>query len=205
MLKIGVLGSGAGSNMQAIVDAIEAGTLDARIVCVLSDVVGAGILERAARHDIPSQYIDPAPFKTKLEGAAEQRTIDVLRAFGAETIVLAGFMRVVKPGLLQAFRGRVLNIHPALLPSFPGLAAWEQALNHGVKVTGCTVHFVDEKIDQGPIILQCPVAVQDDDTPAKLHARILAEEHKAYPEALRLLAAGLLAVDGRRVTVRSAR
>ena len=202
MLKIGVLGSGAGSNMQAIVDAIEAGTLDARIVCVLSDVVGAGILERAARHDIPSQYIDPAPFKTKLEGPAEQRTIDVLRAFGAETIVLAGFMRVVKPGLLQAFRGRVLNIHPALLPSFPGLAAWEQALNHGVKVTGCTVHFVDEKIDQGPIILQRPVAVHDDDTPAKLHARIQAEEHKAYPEALRLLAAGRLAVDGRRVTVR---
>ena len=200
MLRIGVLGSGSGSNMQSIVEAIAAGTLDARVVCVLSDVPDAGILARAARHGIPHQYVDPAPFKTKLEGLAEERVIGLLQAFGADTVVLAGFMRVVKPGLLQAFPRRVLNIHPALLPAFPGLAAWKQALAYGVKVTGCTVHFVDEGIDSGPIIVQRSVPVLDGDTPETLHARIQAEEHAAYPEALRLLAAGRLTVAGRRVS-----
>ena len=199
MLRIGVLGSGSGSNMQSIVDAVAAGTLDARVVCVLSDVPGAGILERAARHGIPRQYVDPAPFKTKLEGAAEERVIGLLRDFGADTVVLAGFMRVVKPGLLHAFPRRVLNIHPALLPAFQGLAAWKQALDYGVKVAGCTVHFVDEGIDSGPVIVQRCVPVRDDDTPESLHASIQTEEHSAYPEALRLLAAGRLRVDGRRV------
>jgi phosphoribosylglycinamide formyltransferase-1 len=201
MLNIGVLGSGSGSNMQSIIDAIAAGTLDARVVCVLSDVDGSGILARAARQGIPCRYIDPAPYKTKLEGAAEQCVIDALRTWGADTVVLAGFMRVVKPALLQAFPQRVLNIHPALLPAFPGLAAWRQALDGGVKVTGCTVHFVDEGIDSGPIIVQRSVPVLDDDTPASLHARIQAEEHQAYPEALRLVAAGRLSIEGRRVKV----
>ena len=199
MLRIGVLGSGSGSNMQSIVEAIAAGTLDARVVCVLSDVPDAGILARAARHGIPHQYVDPAPFKTKLEGLAEERVIGLLQAFGADTVVLAGFMRVVKPGLLRAFPRRVLNIHPALLPAFPGLAAWKQALAYGVKVSGCTVHFVDEGIDSGPVIVQRSVPVRDDDTPDSLHARIQAEEHQAYPEALRWLAAGRLRIDGRRV------
>ena len=199
MLRIGVLGSGNGSNMQSIVDAIAAGTLDAEVVCVLSDVPDAGILARAARQGIPHQYVDPAPFKTKLEGLAEARVIGLLQAFGADTVVLAGFMRVVKPGLLQAFPRRVLNIHPALLPAFPGLAAWKQALAYGVKVTGCTVHFVDEGIDSGPIIVQRSVPVLDDDTPESLHARIQTAEHAAYPEALRRLAAGRLTVAGRRV------
>ena len=199
MLKIGVLGSGSGSNMQSITDAIAAGTLDAEVVCVLSDVPDAGILARAARQGIPHQYVDPAPFKTKLEGLAEERVIGLLRAFGADTVVLAGFMRVVKPGLLQAFPRRVLNIHPALLPAFPGLAAWKQALAYGVKVTGCTVHFVDEGIDSGPIIVQRSVPVLDGDTPDSLHARIQTAEHAAYPEALRLLATGRLTGAGRRV------
>lgn len=202
MLKIGVLGSGSGSNMQSIVDAIAAGTLDARVVCVLSDVAGAGILARAERQGIPCQYIDPAPFKTKLEGVAEQRTIDVLRAFGADTVVLAGFMRVVKPALLKAFPLRVLNIHPALLPAFPGLAAWRQALAYGAKVTGCTVHFVDEGIDSGPILVQRCVPVLDDDTAESLHARIQVEEHQAYPEALRSVASGRFSIEGRRVVAK---
>jgi phosphoribosylglycinamide formyltransferase-1 len=199
MLKIGVLGSGSGSNMQSITDAIAAGTLDAEVVCVLSDVPDAGILARAARQGVPHQYVDPAPFKTKLEGLAEERVIGLLRAFGADTVVLAGFMRVVKTGLLQAFPRRVLNIHPALLPAFPGLAAWKQALAYGVKVTGCTVHFVDEGIDSGPIIVQRSVPVLDGDTPESLHARIQTAEHAAYPEALRLLATGRLTGAGRRV------
>jgi phosphoribosylglycinamide formyltransferase 1 len=199
-MKIGVLGSGSGSNMQAILDAVKAGTLDARVVCVIADVPDAGILERGRRHGIPSFYVDPAPYKTKLDGDAEARYIAVLREQGVDTVVLAGFMRIVKRGLLQAFGGRVLNIHPALLPSFPGLKAWEQALAYGVTVTGCTVHFVDEGTDTGPIIVQRAVPVQSDDTAATLHARIQIAEHEAYPEALRLLASGRLLISGRAVT-----
>ncbi|MDD5708642.1 MAG: phosphoribosylglycinamide formyltransferase [Kiritimatiellae bacterium] len=202
-LRIGVLGSGSGSNMQSILDAIEAGRLEAVLACVLSDVPDAGILERARRHGVPAFHVDPAPFRTKLDGEAEQRYIATLRQHGVDTVVLAGFMRIVKRGLLTAFPQRVLNIHPALLPSFPGLAAWQQALDHGVKITGCTVHFVDEGTDSGPIILQRCVPVKDDDTPASLHARIQVEEHLAYPEALRLLASGQLRCEGRRVLLRS--
>jgi phosphoribosylglycinamide formyltransferase-1 len=200
-LRIGVLGSGSGSNMQSILDAIEAGTLAAEMACVIADVPDAKILERARRHGISAQYVDPAPFKTKLDGAAEARVISVLRAQGVDTVVLAGFMRMVKPGLLAAFPHRVLNIHPALLPAFPGLRAWEQALAYGAKVAGCTVHFVDAGMDTGPIILQRVVPVRSGDTPAELHARIQEQEHEAYPEALRLLAAGRLRVSGRCVDV----
>lgn len=200
-MRIGVLGSGSGTNMQSILDAIGAGTLDARVVCVVSDVPDAGILARARRAGVPADYIDPAPWKTKLEGAAEERYIAHLKAHGAQVVVLAGFMRIVKPGLLAAFPGLVLNIHPALLPAFPGVAAWKQALDHGAKVAGVTVHFVDAGTDTGPIIVQRAVPVLDDDTPESLHARIQVEEHVAYPEALRLLAAGRIRVHGRRVTV----
>jgi phosphoribosylglycinamide formyltransferase-1 len=194
-----VLGSGSGSNMQSIQDAIGAGTLDAEIVCVIADVPDAKILDRARRHGIPCAYLDPAPWKTKLEGRAEERYIAFLREHGAEAVVLAGFMRIVKTGLLEAFPDRVLNIHPALLPAFPGIAAWKQALDYGAKVAGVTVHFVDAGTDTGPIILQRTVPVMDDDTPESLHARIQAEEHVAYPEALRRLAAGRLRIEGRRV------
>jgi phosphoribosylglycinamide formyltransferase-1 len=199
--RIGVLGSGSGSNMQSIQDAIEAGTLDARIVCVLTDVPNAGILARAARHGLPARYLDPAPFRTKLDGDAQTRYIAELDRCGVEWIVLAGFMRIVKPGLLRHFGGRVLNIHPALLPAFPGLAGWKQALDYGAKVAGCTVHFVDEGTDTGPIVVQRPVPILEGDTPESLHARIQVEEHKAYPDALRLIAANRLRVEGRCVRI----
>ena len=200
-LKIGVLGSGSGSNMQSIQDAIEAGTLNAEIVCVISDVAGAGILDRATRHDLPAAYLDPAPFRTKLDGEAEVRYIEHLQAHGAEVVVLAGFMRIVKTGLLMRYPHRVLNIHPALLPAFPGIDAWKQALDYGVKIAGCTVHFVDQGTDTGPIILQKCVPVFDTDTSDSLHARIQQQEHLAYPEALALLADGRLRVEGRKVVV----
>ena len=200
-LKIGVLGSGSGSNMQSIVDEIEAGRLDAEVRVVLADVPDAKILDRAKRHGIPCQYLDCAPWKTKLEGQAEDRCIEILRGAGVDTGVLAGFMRIVKPGLLAAFPNRVLNIHPALLPAFPGVHSWTQALDYGCKVAGVTVHFVDGGTDTGPIIVQKAVPVLEDDTPETLHARIQVEEHKAFPEALALLAAGRLSVEGRRVRI----
>ena len=149
-LKIGVLGSGSGSNMQSIVDEIEAGRLDAEVRVVLADVPDAKILDRAKRHGIPCQYLDCAPWKTKLEGPAEDRCIEILRGAGVDTVVLAGFMRIVKPGLLAAFPNRVLNIHPALLPAFPGVHSWTQALDYGCKVAGVTVHFVDGGTDTRP-------------------------------------------------------
>lgn len=200
-LKIGVLGSGSGSNMQSVLDAIRDGTLDAEMRLVLSDVPDARILDRAKRHAIPCEWLDCAPFKTKLDDEAEQRCIARLKACGVDTVVLAGFMRIVKPRLLAAFPNRVLNIHPALLPAFPGIHAWEQALDYGAKVAGCTVHFVDAGTDTGPIILQKSVPILEDDTPETLHARIQVEEHKAYPEALRLLSEGRLTLEGRRVVI----
>ena len=200
-LKIGVLGSGSGSNMQSIVDEIEAGRLDAVVRVVLADVPDAKILDRAKRHGIPCQYLDCTPWKTKLEGQAEDRCIEILKDAGVDTVVLAGFMRIVKPKLLAAFPNRVLNIHPALLPAFPGVHSWTQALDYGCKVAGVTVHFVDGGTDTGPIIVQKAVPVLEDDTPETLHARIQVEEHKAFPEALALLAAGRLSVQGRRVRI----
>ncbi|MEG1552317.1 MAG: phosphoribosylglycinamide formyltransferase [Kiritimatiellia bacterium] len=200
-LKLGILGSGAGSNMQSILDAIESGALDAEIVCVLADVEGAKILERAARHGIPAHYVSCEPFKTKLEGAAEAEYIRLLRSYNVDTVVLAGFMRIVKPGLLTAFSHRVLNIHPALLPAFPGLHSWTQALEYGAKVAGCTVHFVDAGTDSGPIIVQKCVPIEEGDTPETVHARIQVQEHIAYPEALQYLAAERLHLQGRRVII----
>ncbi len=198
-LRIAVLGSGSGSNMQSIQDAIEAGRLNAEIVTVIADVPNAGILARAERHGLPNSYMDPAPFKTKLEGRAEDEVIRVLKEADTDVVVLAGYMRVVKPKLLAAFPNRVLNIHPALLPSFPGIAGWKQALDYGAKYAGCTVHFVNAGIDSGPIVIQRQVPVMDDDTPSTLHARIQVEEHIAYPEAIRLLSEHRLLVVGRRV------
>ena len=200
-LKLGVLGSGSGSSMQSIVDAIEKGELDAEIRIVLADVPDAYILERARKHGLPCQWLDCAPWKTKLEGPAEDRCIELLKAAGCDTVVLAGFMRIVKPKLLAAFPLRVLNIHPALLPAFPGIHSWTQALDYGCKVAGVTVHFVDAGTDSGPIIVQKCVPVQEDDTPETLHARIQVRGRLAVPVALRLLAAGRLSVEGRRVRI----
>lgn len=198
-LKLGILGSGSGSNMQSIVEAIDSGFLDAEIKIVLSDVEGAGILERARKRSIKNAWLDCAPFRTKLEGPAEDRCIEILQSEGVDTVVLAGFMRIVKPKLLAAFPSRVLNIHPALLPAFPGIESWRQALDYGCKVAGVTVHFVDAGTDTGPIIVQRAVPVLPGDTAESLHARIQVEEHIAYPEALRALSEGRLRIDGRRV------
>lgn len=200
-LHLGVLGSGAGSNMQSIVDAIAEGSLDADIRIVLADVPDAKILERAKRHGIPCQYLNCAPWKTKLEGPAEDRCIEILKEAGVDTVVLAGFMRIVKPKLLAAFPNRVLNIHPALLPAFPGVHSWKQALDYGCKVAGVTVHFVDAGTDSGPIIVQKAVPVLEDDTHETLHARIQVQEHLAFPEALNIIASGNYAIEGRRVRI----
>lgn len=202
-ISIAVLGSGKGSNFESIAQAIESGKLSARVACVISDVPDAFILERARRRNIPARHIDCAPFKTKLDGAAEQEAVAFMRSHGADTVALAGFMRIIKGGLLAAFPNRIINIHPSLLPAFPGLESWKQALDYGAKYSGCTVHFVDGGMDTGPIILQRAVPILDDDTPATLHARIQEQEHAAYPQALQLLAEGRLQVQGRRVSVRA--
>lgn len=200
-LHIGILGSGAGSNMQSIVDAIASGALDAEIRLVIADVADAKILARAEKHGIPYLYLNCAPWKTKLEGPAEDRCIELLRSAGVDTVVLAGFMRIVKPKLLTAFPNRVLNIHPALLPAFPGVHSWTQALDYGCKVAGVTVHFVDAGTDSGPIIVQKAVPVLEDDTPETLHARIQVQEHIAFPEALNILSSGNYRIEGRRVKI----
>ena len=200
-LHLGVLGSGAGSNMQSIVDAIAAGTLDADIKVVLADVADAKILDRAKKHGIPCQFLDCAPWKTKLADAAEENCIRILKEAGVDTVVLAGFMRIVKPKLLEAFPNRVINIHPAILPAFPGIHSWTQALDYGCKVAGVTVHFVDAGTDSGPILVQKTVPVLEDDTPETLHARIQVQEHLAYPEALNIIASGKYRIEGRRVRI----
>ena len=200
-LQLGVLGSGSGSNMQSIVDAIEAGRLDAEIKVVLADVPDAKILERARRHGIPCQFLDCSPWKTKLADAAELDCIRILREAGVDTVVLAGFMRIVKSALLEAYPGRVINIHPALLPAFPGIRSWQQALDYGCKLAGVTVHFVDAGTDSGPIIVQKAVEIREDDTPETLHARIQVQEHLAYPEALNIIASGRYRIEGRRVRI----
>jgi phosphoribosylglycinamide formyltransferase-1 len=197
-LAIAVLGSGKGSNCQSLIDAIAAGRLNARLVGVISDVENAYILTRARQNGIAAEFISAAPFKTKLEGEAERRYIATLKAWGADVIALAGFMRIIKPGLLAAFPNRILNIHPALLPAFPGVEAWKQALEYGAKIAGCTVHVVDAGTDTGPILVQRSVPILDEDTPETLHARIQVEEHLAYPEALQLIASGAAILKGRR-------
>lgn len=169
------------------------------MVLVLSDVEDAGILQRARERGIPARYIPPGPFRTKLDEQAEHRYVQALREAGVEYVVLAGFMRVLKSVFLQAFEGRIVNIHPSLLPSFPGLAAWRQAWEYGVKVTGCTVHFVDAGVDSGPIIGQQAVPVRDDDTPETLLERIHQAEHELYPRCLGALVRGELVLQGRRV------
>lgn len=184
-MRIGILGSGSGSNMQAILDAIEDGSLDAEIALVLSDNPDAFILERAKQNDIPSGVIDCRGFKSKFPDEAQQETAEALKAAGVELVCLAGFMRLVRQPLLDAFPNRILNIHPSLLPAYPGLMAWQQAVEDGATESGCTVHHVDAGMDTGPIILQAKVPVLADDNPESLHARIQKEEHRIYPEAIR--------------------
>ena len=197
--RLGVLGSGKGSNFVAIADAITAGKIPAEVAVVLSDVEGAGILDHARARNLPAQFIPPGQFRTKLEEESERAFVAALRAARVDLIVLAGFMRVLKGDFLRAFEGRIVNVHPSLLPSFPGLEAWKQALDHGVKFTGCTVHFVDAGVDSGAIIGQQTVPVLDGDTPESLHQRIHAAEHELYPRCVAAIASGALVVRGRRV------
>ena len=197
--RLGVLGSGKGSNFVAIADAIAAGQLPAEVSIVLSDVENAGILEHARQRNLPSRFIAPGKFRTKLDEDAERAYVMALQEAKVDLIVLAGFMRVLKGDFLRAFEDRIVNVHPSLLPSFPGLEAWKQALDQGVKVTGCTVHFVDAGVDSGAIIGQQTVPVLDDDSAATLHARIHAAEHELYPKCVAEIARGEVLVQGRRV------
>jgi len=199
--RIGVLGSGKGSNFVSIVEACEADRVPAEVALVLSDVAEASILERAREHNIPARYLAAGSFRTKLDDEAERSYIDALRAASVDLIALAGFMRVLKGEFLRAFEGRIVNIHPSLLPSFPGLQAWKQALEYGVKVTGCTVHLVDAGVDSGPILGQSAVPVLNADTAETLHQRIQAAEHELYPRCIAALARGEVTVQGRRVVV----
>lgn len=201
-MNIGVLGSGKGTNLQAIIDAVENGTLQVKIALVISDVESAFILERARRHGIPARYIAPGKFKTKLEPEVEKQYVNALKEAGVELVVLAGFMRILKEDFLSAFTGRVMNIHPSLLPAFKGLEGWRQALEYGVRFSGCTVHFIDANMDTGPIILQAMVPVEPDDTPETLHQRIQVQEHRLYPEAIKLFAEGKLEIVGRKVLIK---
>jgi len=198
-LRLGILGSGKGSNFLAMADAIRAGTVPAQIAIVLSDVAGAGILSLARERNLAAEFVPPGRYRTKLDEESEPAFVRALQAAKVDLVVLAGFMRVLKGDFLRAFEGRIVNIHPSLLPSFPGLEAWKQAWDHGVKVTGCTVHFVDAGVDAGPIIGQQPVPVLDDDTPARLHQRIQMAEHELYPKCVAAIARGEMSVQGRRV------
>jgi phosphoribosylglycinamide formyltransferase 1 len=182
--RLAILGSGRGSNFVALQEAILSGRLDAEIVLVASDLPDALILARAVAFGLPTATLLPSPFKTKLSPEGDLALVELLRQYHADWVILAGYMRVVKSPLLQAFPNRVINIHPSLLPAYKGLHAWEQALAAGVPETGCTVHFVNEEVDGGAIIAQERVPVLPDDTAASLHARIQVAEHRLFPKAL---------------------
>ena len=196
--KVGVLASGRGSNLQSILDKIAMGSLPLEIAVVISDKADAFALERAEKAGIPNFAVIRKECADKKE--FEEKIDAILREHGVELVVLAGFMRILGADFVSGWRHKMINIHPALLPSFPGLDAQGQAIRYGAKVSGCTVHFVDEGMDTGPIILQKVVQIADDDTEETLAAKILEQEHKALPEALSLWAAGRLAVQGRKVT-----
>jgi len=183
-LRLGILGSGKGSNCRAILESIRAGTLPARACVVISDVIDAPILDIAREFSVPNAYLPPGKFRTRLEPATEAELVRMLRDADVEVVVLAGFMRVLKSPMLNAFPRRIINIHPSLLPKFPGLEAWKQALGAGEAFTGCTVHYVDEEIDHGDIIAQQQVPVLPNDTAETLHARIQIAEHELYPAAI---------------------
>lgn len=195
--RLGVLGSGKGSNFVAIADAIARGEVPAEVAAVLSDVEGAGILQQARDRRLQAEFVAPGKFRTKLDEEAERNYIQKLQEARVDLIVLAGFMRILKGDFLRAFHQRVVNIHPSLLPAFPGLEAWKQALEHGVKVTGCTVHFVDQGVDSGPIIAQETVPVLAGDTAEALHERIQQAERRVYPRAVAGLARGEIQIKGR--------
>jgi phosphoribosylglycinamide formyltransferase 1 len=201
LLKLGVLISGNGSNLQSIIDHIEKGSLKAAINIVISNNPDAYGITRAKKHAIPFVVLKNGDFKNKEEFDLE--LISILESKSVNLVILAGFMRIISPTILKAFPQKIMNIHPALLPSFPGIHGQKQALEYGVKISGCTVHFVDEGVDTGPIILQSAVQVFDDDTEEILAARILREEHRIYPQAIQFFAEGKIEIKGRKVMIHS--
>lgn len=200
-VNIGVLVSGRGSNLMAIHASCQEGRVDGKVAAVISDNPDAHALAWAKEQDVPAYYVVPGPKRARLSQEAEQEVVRILREHNVDLLCLAGFMRIVGSVILEAFAGRTMNIHPALLPSFPGLEAQHQAFDYGVKVSGCTVHFVDAGVDTGPIIGQRAVEVKEDDTGDTLAARILVQEHEIYSEAIQLFAEGRLRIEGRRVRV----
>jgi phosphoribosylglycinamide formyltransferase-1 len=184
LVPLGILGSGKGSNCRAILESIKNGALAAEVRVVISDVFDAPILDIAREFSVPNAYLSPGGFRTRLEPQAEVNLVQMLRDAGVELVALAGFMRVLKAPMLNAFPRRIVNIHPSLLPKFPGLEAWKQALEAGEMLTGCTVHYVDEEIDHGDVIAQREVPILTDDTPETLHARIQIAEHELYPAVI---------------------
>lgn len=202
-LRVAVLASGRGSNLQAVIDAIEAGTVQAKIVAVISNKKDAPALERARSHGLAGLFVDPKPYAGRSDNreAYDRELLDVLRQHNVELVLLAGYMKIVTNVLVEAFANRMMNIHPSLLPSFPGLDVQKKAIEWGCKLAGCTVHFVTEGVDEGPIILQAAVPILDDDTSDTLAARILVQEHKIYSRAVQLFAEGRLRAEGRRVFI----
>lgn len=206
-LRVAVLASGRGSNLQAIIDAIEAGQVKAQIVAVISNKKDAVALERARKHGIKDLFVDPKPFAGRPDSreAYDRALLEILQQHDVELVLLAGYMKIVTAVLVNTYANRMMNIHPSLLPSFPGLDVQKKAIAWGCKLAGCTVHFVTEGVDEGPIISQATVPILDDDTPETLAARILVHEHKIYPRAVQLFAEGRLRVDGRRVLIDNAK
>ena len=188
-LSLGILGSGKGSNCRAVLESVRAGKLAAHASVVISDVLDAPILEIAREFSVPNAYLPPGHFRTRLEPSVEAELVRMLRSANVDLVVLAGFMRVLKSPMLDAFPRRIINIHPSLLPKFPGLEAWKQALAAGETITGCTVHYVDEKIDHGDIIAQREVPILPNDSAETLHARIQIAEHELYPAVIARLCA----------------
>lgn len=201
-LRLGVLASGSGSNLQSIIDRCADGSIDAEIVLVLSNVPGAGALNRAEKAGIATALIDHRTFTERAD--FDRAVVATLQSAGVELVVLAGFMRIITAPFIAAFPERIINIHPALLPAFPGLHVQKKAIEGGARFSGCTVHFVDGGVDTGPIIIQAVVPILDDDDEASLSARILVQEHRIYPQAIQLIAEGRLRIEGRRVRIADA-
>lgn len=206
-LRVAALASGRGSNLQAIIDAIETGRVQAQIVAVISNKKDAIALERARKHGLLDIFVDPKPYAGRPDSreAYDRSLLEILQQHEVELVLLAGYMKIVTTVLVNAYANRMMNIHPSLLPSFPGLDVQKKAIDWGCKLAGCTVHFVTEGVDEGPIIIQAAVPILDDDTPETLAARILVQEHKIYPRAVQLFAEGRLRVDGRRVLIDDAK
>ena len=200
MINIGVLASGRGTNLQAIIEAVKENKIEGRIGIVISDSRDAFALKRAKQNNIETQYINFKSFKDRED--YDKKIMECLKEKNVDLVVLAGYMRILSPFFINAYKNKIMNIHPALLPSFPGLHVQRQAVEYGVKVSGCTVHFVDEGLDSGPIIIQRAVEVKEDDTEETLTKRILKEEHQIYPQAIQLFSQGRLIIKGRKVFIK---